>query len=85
MSLSVSGTELPREGRSPLLAFATQSGGHVVHAAVYDPEQQSELPAGALAEGEMFVAGTDGQPRHIGKGRVYGQITGGANAVHDDG
>lgn len=50
MSLSVSGTVLPREGKPPLFAVTTQLGDHVVQASLIDPEHEPELYAQLMGQ-----------------------------------
>ena len=59
--LSVQAVELPREGQSPLLVYDLMVGDHVVHAGVFDPQEQSALAEGIAAErGATHAVSHDG-------------------------
>lgn len=49
IGLVVSGTVMPREGQSPLFAVSSMLDGHVVQAAVIDPQDSPDLLADLLA------------------------------------
>ncbi len=64
-SLSVQGSELAREGRTPLMAVCSMVGGHVVHAAVFDPEDSS---ADQALDGKLVHGATMEVREHVGQG-----------------